>query len=316
MVRATRVRRRRMRRAIGRSVIAACLVAGTLLAVEVTGAAVPADGPSPAVRFEASPARAAIPAASDQATDVGIWVVEGSLAASAAGDPTVGDGRESSRIARVVVLGKDHDVTTNAVRVGQLLSAMGIELDANDRVSPPPRTPLRPTQRTEITVIDVTFGTRTTTRTIPYQVETEYTTKLPAGEVKVIRGGSNGKARVTLRQVFEDGKLVSEKTIATKVLIAPISRLRRVGTFTHDPADGRTETGQASWYEHAGLTAASPWLAMGTVVKVTNLANGKTVSVVINDRGPFGGGIIDLSDSAFARIASLQEGIITVRLEW
>jgi len=49
---------------------------------------------------------------------------------------------------------------------------------------------------------------------------------------------------------------------------------------------------------------------------VTNLANGKTVTVVINDRGPFGGGIIDLSDSAFARIASLQEGLITVRLDW
>lgn len=305
-----------MRKAIGRTALAACLIAGTLLAVEVTGAAVPASGPSPAVRFEASPARAAITAVGAQAQDVGIWVVEGSQAASAAGDLTVGDEPESSRAARVVVLGKDHDVRTNAVRVGQLLSAMGIELDANDRVSPPPRTPLRPNTRTEIVVVDVTFGTRTMTRTVPYNVQTEYTTKLPAGEVKIARGGSNGKARVTLRQTFEDGKLVGEKVISTKVLVAPVSKLRRVGTFTHDSADGRTETGQASWYEHAGLTAASPWLAMGTVVKVTNLANGKTVSVVINDRGPFGGGIIDLSDSAFARIASLSEGLITVRLVW
>jgi rare lipoprotein A len=49
---------------------------------------------------------------------------------------------------------------------------------------------------------------------------------------------------------------------------------------------------------------------------VTDLANGKTAQVVINDRGPFGGRIIDLSDEAFARIAPLGQGVCEVRLTW
>jgi rare lipoprotein A len=52
------------------------------------------------------------------------------------------------------------------------------------------------------------------------------------------------------------------------------------------------------------------------VVTVTNLANGKSIQVVINDRGPFGGRIIDLCDEAFAALAPLSTGVIDVRLVW
>jgi len=49
---------------------------------------------------------------------------------------------------------------------------------------------------------------------------------------------------------------------------------------------------------------------------VTNLDNGRSVTVVINDRGPFGGRIIDLSPEAFSAIASLGQGVAHVRLTW
>ena len=52
------------------------------------------------------------------------------------------------------------------------------------------------------------------------------------------------------------------------------------------------------------------------MVTVTNIVNGESVQVVINDRGPFGGRIIDLSDEAFARIAPLSQGVCRVRLSW
>ncbi len=74
--------------------------------------------------------------------------------------------------------------------------------------------------------------------------------------------------------------------------------------------------GDASWYDHPGITAASPWLPFGTEVTVRNLENGKTVTVVINDRGPFGGRIIDLSREAFSRIAPLSQGVCRVRITW
>jgi rare lipoprotein A (peptidoglycan hydrolase) len=72
-------------------------------------------------------------------------------------------------------------------------------------------------------------------------------------------------------------------------------------------------SGEASWYgpgfagHHTAdgeifdpnkLTAASPWLPFNTVLRVTNLANGLSVEVRINDRGPFGRGVLDLSAHA------------------
>lgn len=62
------------------------------------------------------------------------------------------------------------------------------------------------------------------------------------------------------------------------------------------------------------LTAAHKTLPFGTMVEVTNLANGKSVEVKINDRGPYGPGrVIDLSSSAFEQIASLSTGVISVQ---
>lgn len=51
-------------------------------------------------------------------------------------------------------------------------------------------------------------------------------------------------------------------------------------------------------------------------VKVTNLENDKTVTVTINDRGPFvEDRIIDLSIEAFGEIAKVTSGVIQVKIE-
>lgn len=64
-------------------------------------------------------------------------------------------------------------------------------------------------------------------------------------------------------------------------------------------------------------TAASRSLPFGTKVKVTNLKNGKSVKVRINDRGPFiQGRIIDLSKKAARRINMVQDGVVPVRLKY
>lgn len=94
---------------------------------------------------------------------------------------------------------------------------------------------------------------------------------------------------------------------------------------------GHSEAGQASYYgnefhgrktangerfDQGKLTAAHRTLPFGTRVKVTNTQNGKTVVVRVNDRGPFvKGRIIDLSSSAFKSIASLNAGVVTVRIQ-
>jgi rare lipoprotein A len=64
------------------------------------------------------------------------------------------------------------------------------------------------------------------------------------------------------------------------------------------------------------MTAAHKTLPLGTVVKVTNQDNGKTVEVRINDRGPYvKGRIIDLSKSAASAIGIKESGTAPVKLD-
>ena len=94
---------------------------------------------------------------------------------------------------------------------------------------------------------------------------------------------------------------------------------------------GFTESGKASYYADKYQnkktasgelyktnlnTAAHKKLPFGTKVKVKNLANGKSVVVKINDRGPFvKGRVIDLSKSAFDSIGDRSSGVIEVKIE-
>ena len=64
------------------------------------------------------------------------------------------------------------------------------------------------------------------------------------------------------------------------------------------------------------LTAAHRTLPMHSLVKVTNLSNGKSVVVRINDRGPYvGKRVIDLSYSAANQLGFVKRGVAKVRLE-
>jgi len=93
----------------------------------------------------------------------------------------------------------------------------------------------------------------------------------------------------------------------------------------------RVEKGKACWYgpgyegrrtasgevfNRGAFTAAHRKLPFNTIVRVTNLNNGREVKVRINDRGPFKGGrIIDLSEAAARELGMIQEGIVPVRIE-
>lgn len=75
-----------------------------------------------------------------------------------------------------------------------------------------------------------------------------------------------------------------------------------------------TATGER--FDKTQLTAAHKTLPFGTRVKVTNLANGRTVVVRINDRGPFKPGrIIDLSEAAAREIDMTAKGLTQVALD-
>jgi len=104
------------------------------------------------------------------------------------------------------------------------------------------------------------------------------------------------------------------------------------GAASEQPTEGGyIEEGNASWYgapfhgrrasngeiyDMNKMTAAHRTMAFGTMVRVTNLANGKTVVVRITDRGPFvDNRILDLSRAAAQQIESIGPGVVRVRLE-
>jgi rare lipoprotein A len=91
------------------------------------------------------------------------------------------------------------------------------------------------------------------------------------------------------------------------------------------------QVGVASWYgpgfhgrptasgeifDQNELTAAHRNLPLGSEVRVTNLENGRSITVEINDRGPYvKGRVIDLSRAAARRLDLIEDGVAKVRIE-
>ncbi len=117
------------------------------------------------------------------------------------------------------------------------------------------------------------------------------------------------------------GQIKILSLVASFLLFASCSGMKYFPT-------GNTQRGMASWYgedfhgkqtsnkeiyDMYAMTAAHKTLPFGTHVKVTNLTNGKSVVVRINDRGPFiKGRIIDLSYAAAQKLGMSETGIAPV----
>jgi rare lipoprotein A len=77
-----------------------------------------------------------------------------------------------------------------------------------------------------------------------------------------------------------------------------------------------SKTSSGEIYDMYKMTAAHPTLAIPSYARVTNLANGRSVVVRVNDRGPFHGGrIIDLSYAAATKLGYVQAGSARVEVE-
>jgi rare lipoprotein A len=75
-------------------------------------------------------------------------------------------------------------------------------------------------------------------------------------------------------------------------------------------------TANGEIYDMYGLTAAHPTLPMPSVVSVTNLENGRTLKLRVNDRGPFHDGrLIDVSRKAARELGFEEKGVARVRVE-
>jgi hypothetical protein len=172
-----------------------------------------------------------------------------------------------------------------------------------------------------------------------------------AGETAVLAGTEDrlhrqiGAQRAQVAAIAAAGRRIDAAIAARQHVLATITARMRArvaaeqarrdrlagqsgGTSSGGTPTGPVFYGDSTWYGpgFAGdptasgeifdpnkLTAASPWLPFNTILRVTSSVTGKAVTVRVNDRGPFGHGVLDLSAHA-ARIIGLQ-GWTRVRIE-
>jgi len=126
-------------------------------------------------------------------------------------------------------------------------------------------------------------------------------------------------------------RIWSQRSILVLFILTLLSACSTVPLQSPPQPVGHKESGKASFYamkfqsrktasgerfDQSAKTAAHRSLPFGTKVKVTNVKNGQSVVVKINDRGPFvRGRVIDLSQSAFNCIGNTHSGVINVDIE-
>jgi len=127
------------------------------------------------------------------------------------------------------------------------------------------------------------------------------------------------------RQIVYRVPLVRRAALAGALLMG----LLATGCGSSRP--GFTQSGQGSYYANkfrgrptasgapyrpSKMTAAHNTLPFGTRIRVTNVRNGRSVKVTVNDRGPHvAGRIVDVSGKAARRLDLVRAGVVPVRLE-
>lgn len=105
----------------------------------------------------------------------------------------------------------------------------------------------------------------------------------------------------------------SHHRTASQVGVFAYERTGLASCYAQKHQNRKTASGEI--FNNYLMTAAHKTLPFGTNVMVQNVANGKSVKVIINDRGPFiKGRIIDLSRAAFSKIENIYKGLAKVEI--
>ncbi len=152
------------------------------------------------------------------------------------------------------------------------------------------------------------------------------------GHETTLTDGSPGTRRETYEVVSRDGSEVSRVLIDSQILVAPRPRVVAIGTKAPRDDSGATgrlriapagwqpesaALGRATWYQYKSGTCAHNTLPKGTLVRVTNLVNGRSTLCVVADRGirdP--ANLIDLAHDVFDDLAPRSQGVVHARIEW
>ena len=209
--------------------------------------------------------------------------------------------------------GENKLVYSQAKNIADLLEEQNIILDEKDYSVPKLSSPIYADLK--IKIVRVKEKEISELSDIPYKIIENKDPSLKYGKTIIIKEGIDGTLKKTFLARYENGKEIKRTLLKKEVLEQPQDKIIKLGTKIEI---GRIQTGLASWYKlYGGLTAASRDFPRGTYLRVTNLTNGKSLIVKVNDYGPeaWTGRIIDLEQTVFKQLAPLYLGVINARIE-
>jgi rare lipoprotein A len=108
--------------------------------------------------------------------------------------------------------------------------------------------------------------------------------------------------------------------VSARPATAPVARAQTGLASYYGPGFHGEETASGEIFDQNEMVAAHRTLPLGTVVRVTNLENGRRVVLRVIDRGPYGknhrkGTIIDVSKGAARRLRFISDGLVKVKVE-
>lgn len=227
-------------------------------------------------------------------------------------DPSLGIGSKIEIVranpVKVVDAGRETTYRTWKNKVSDFIDEVGIDIGSEDVVSVTMDEPIL--KDMEIDITRVSMSEIVEYEEIDYDVVDMDDPTMERGTTAIDQYPEYGERKLTYSIKRENGEIVSKELVDTEVTKEPVDKV-----ILHGTKIVVLGTGTATWYSLiGGMTAASNSLPYGTKVLV-RASNGNAVEVTIVDHGIQGSAIIDLSDEAFAQLAPLGAGRISVTLE-
>lgn len=204
-------------------------------------------------------------------------------------------------------------IKTHLKKVDKILTEAGIKLDKEDYSIPSQDTKIK--NNSKIEIIRVSKKTKTTKDEIAFETIEKYSDQIYEDEQEITQEGQNGILEKEYEIKLENNKEISRKLISEKTTLKPQNKIIVYGTKKHPV--GKIITGGTATYYYGPTIAACNLFPTGTKLRVTNIDNGKSIEVIVDDTGGFSWPtVIDLRYDHFQKIAGhSDDGIMNITLE-
>jgi uncharacterized protein YabE (DUF348 family) len=219
----------------------------------------------------------------------------------------------TNRKVLVEVDGEVREINTIKKTIEKMLEEADIKLNPFDQIKPSLESLTK--QDLEVVITRIEKKNIIEEEKIEYKTITKEDRKVKWKKIEIQQEGEDGLKEVEYELVYKNGELISKTKLSSKIIKESQPKIIVEGRKIEIVS---TQKGRASWYAYTGeMKCASVRYSKGTWLRVTNQENGKQIIVQVNDYGPDPGTgkVIDLDKVAFAKLASVGQGVIEVKVE-